>query len=219
MRHLRRRNRTKNVNVNLVAVMLVPMLLITISAFAYAQWSTKLTCFTTLNAAQEDIEITNWKIDYTNTQDADSDTIIIGDELTMTEIKDPSSGQTIGLQITADPIFPGWILHLILQIHNRPIPYSVSVHVSYTIYYLNETTGLWEEIAKEKLQTLFSITYIDGFYLDSDLTTPMPSNYIVKPDEYFYKSEYITLDEDAPQSIQGQSIEFKVEIYAEWAGV
>jgi len=196
--------------------MLVPMLLITISAFAYAQWSTQLTCFTTLTTAKEDIEITNWKINYTNTQDADSDTIIVGDELTITEIKDPSSGQTIGLQVAADPIFPGWILHLILEIYNRPFPYSCKVNVSYAIQYWNETAGGWQEITKEDLQTLFSITYTDGFYLDSNLINPMPPNYNVSAGEYFYKSEYIKLDENAPPTLQGQSIEFRVVIYAKW---
>jgi len=199
--------------------MLVPMLLITISAFAYAQWSTQLTCFTTLTTAQEDIEITNWIINYTNTQDANSNGITIGDELIVTGILDPSSGQIIGLDITADPIHPGWILHLILEIYNRPSPYSVKVNVSYAIYYWNVTTGQWEEVTKEDLQNLFSITYIDGFYLDSDLTQPMPPNYNVSVNQYFYKSEYIELDEDAPPTLQGQNIELKVEIYARWAGV
>jgi len=219
MRKSRRRKRTKNVNVNLVAAMLVPMLLTTISAFAYAQWSTQLTCFTTLTGAQEDIEITSWIINCTSTQDVDGDDIIIGDELTVTEITDPSNGQIIGLEIEANPIFPGWILHLILEIHNLPLPYSVPVNVSYAMYYWNETTVQWEEITKEDLQTLFSVTYTDGFYLDPDLTQPMPPNHIVPVDEYFYKSEYITLDEDAPPTLQGQSIQFKVEIYAEWVGV
>lgn len=220
MRKSRRRKRTKNVNVNLVAAMLVPMLLITISAFAYAQWSTQLTCFTTLTGADEDIEITNWIINYTNTQDVNGDDIISGDELTITEITEQSNGQIIGLEITANPIFPGWILHLILEIHNLPLPYSVPVNVSYAIYYWNETTTppQWEEITKEDLQTLFSITYTDGFYLDSDLTQPMPLDYTVPVDEYIYKSEHITLDEDAPPTLQGQSMQFIVEIYAEWAG-
>ena len=213
MRHLRRKNRTKNVNVNLVAAMLVPMLLITISAFAYAQSSTQLTCFTTLNTAQEDIEITKWLVNFTNTQDANGNGIIFGDELTITQTID-TSGQIIGLQVVADPIFPGWILHLILEIYNRPFPYSCKVNVSYAIQYWNETAGGWEEITKEDLQTLFSITYTDGFYLDPNLTIPMPPNYNVSVDEYFYKSEYIKLDENAPPTLQGQSIEFRVVIYA-----
>ena len=215
MKNPRRRNRTKNVNVNLVAAMFVPMLLISISSFACAQWSTKLTCFTTLNAAQEDIEITNWLVNFTNTQDANGNGIIFGDELTITQTID-ASGQIIGLQVAADPIFPGWILHLILEIYNRPFPYSVKVNVSYAIDYWNETAGQWQEITKEKLQTLFSITYTDGFYLDPNLTLPMPPNYNVSVDEYFYKSEYIKLDENAPPTLQGQSIEFRVVIYAKW---
>lgn len=219
MKHSRRRNRTKNISVNLVAAMLVPMLLMVISAFGYAQWSTQLTCFTTLTTAKEDIEITNWTINYTNTPDANSNGIIIGDELSITEITDPSNGQKIGLDITADPIFPGWILHLILEIYNRPSPYSVKVNVTYAIYYYNTTTEMWEEITKEDLQNLFSITYTDGFYLDPNLTQPMPPDHIVSTGEHFYKSEYIKLDENAPPTLQGQTIELKVEIYAEWAGV
>ena len=202
-------------NVNLVAAMLVPMLLITISAFAYAQSSTQLTCFTTLNGSGEDIEITNWIVNRTNTQDVNCNGIIFGDELNITEIKD--SGQIVGLEITANPIFPGWILHLILKIHN--LPYSVPVNVSYAIHYWNETSGQWEEKTKEDLQTLFSITYTDGFYLDSNLTQPMPPNYILDVNGYVYKSEYITLDEDAPPTLEGQSIDFIVEIYAEGASV
>jgi len=199
--------------------MLVPMLLITISAFAYAQWSTQLTCLTTLTTAQEDIEITNWTINYTNTLDVNSNGVILGDELTIIEVIDPTNGQIIGLDITADPVFPGWVLHLILEIYNRPSPHSVNVNVSYILYCWNETTQQWEQITEENLQNLFSITYLDGFYLDPDLTQPMPSNYIVSPDQYFYKSEYLKLNEDAPPTLQGQSIEIKVEIYAEWAGV
>lgn len=213
-----RRNRTKNVNVNLVAAMLVPMLLISISAFAYAQSSTQLTCFTTLTTdPQEDIEITNWIVNRTNTQDVNCNGIIFGDELNVTEIKDSSSGQIIGLEITANPIFPGWILHLILKIHN--LPYSVPVNVSYAIHYWNETSEQWEKKTKEDLQTLFSITYIDGFYRDADLTQPMSPEDIVDVNKYFYKSEYITLDENAPPTLQGQSIDFIVEVYAEQAGI
>ena len=199
--------------------MLVPMLLITISAFAYAQWSTQLTCLTTLTTAQEDIEITNWTINYTNTPEINSNGVILGDELTIIEVIDPTNGQIIGLDITADPVFPGWVLHLILEIYNRPSPHSVNVNVSYILYCWNETTQQWEQITEENLQNLFSITYLDGFYLDPDLTQPMPSNYIVSPDQYFYKLEYLKLNEDAPPTLQGQSIEIKVEIYAEWAGV
>jgi hypothetical protein len=192
----------------------------TISAFAYAQWSTQLTCFTTLTTdPREDIEITNWIINATNTQDANSNGIIFGDELNVTEITDPSNGQIIGLEIAVDPIFPGWILHLILKIHNLPSPWSVPVNVSYAISYWNETSGQWEEKTKEDLQTLFSITYTDGFYLDPDLTQLMPPNYILDVNGYVYKSEYITLDEDAPPTLEGQSIDFIVEIYAEGAGV
>ena len=206
-------------NVNLVAAMLVPMLLTTISAFAYAQWSTQLTCFTTLTGAGEDIEITNWIINYTNTLDVNCNDRIRDDELTITEITDQSNGQIIGLEITANPIFPGWILHLILEIHNLPSSDSVPVNVSYAIGYWNETTEKWEEIPKEDLQTLFSITYRDGFYLDADLTQPMSHDDIVPVNGYIYKSEHITLDDDAPPTLQGQSIQFRVEIYAEWAGV
>ncbi|MCW4020934.1 MAG: hypothetical protein NWF14_06880 [Candidatus Bathyarchaeota archaeon] len=209
----------RNVKVSLQAAMLAPILLALISAFVYAQWSKPLTCFTTLTAAQEDIEITSWAINFTNTQDVDGDTVVLGDELNITEVKNPSNGQTVGLEITVDPIFPGWVLHLVLEVYNRPSPYSLPVNLSYAMYCWNETSSAWESITEADLQTLFSLTYVDGFYLDAELSQPMPSEYTVQENEYFYKSEYVKLDESAPQTCQGHSVQFRVEIYAEWAGV
>jgi hypothetical protein len=197
--------------------MLVPMLLTPISAFAYAHWFTQLTCFTTLCGGKVDIEITKWKINCTNTLDANSNGKIFDDELTVKEIKDGCNGQIIGLKITADPIHPGWMLHLILQIHNRPSPYSVKAKIYFAIYYWNETTKQWVKITKEDLHNRFYIQYIDGFYLDADLTQPMPANYVLKAGKCIYKSEYIAFDENAQTNptLQGQGIEFKVEICAE----
>lgn len=199
--------------------MFVPMLLITISASAYAHWSTQLTCFTTLCGAKPDIEITNWIINSTNTQDANSNGKIFGDELTVTEIKDTCSRQITSLEIIADPIFPDWMLHLILQIHNRPSPYSLKVNVYFEIYYRNEITKPWVKITQGDLHKKFQIKYVDGFYLDANLTQPMPPNYIVKPGKYVYKSEYLKLDGDAPPTLEGRIIKFEVKISAKGACV
>lgn len=203
----------KRRSVRLLVAMLVPMLLISIGGFAYACSTSE--CYYVCGR-QPDIEIKDWIVNATNTQDANSNGKIFCDELKITEVKEGCNKEIKGLEITVGPICPEWVLHIILQIYNRPSPYSTKVKVSSAIYYWNEKTARWVAITKDYLRSKFYLQYIDGFYLDSKLTKPMACNYVLNPGKCIYKSEYIKLDKCAPQTLGGQVLTFKVEICAEW---
>jgi len=208
----------RNPSVRLMTVMLVPMLFISMSSLGYALWNCSLTTVVSLKGStipQEDIEIVYWHVDSTNMYDVDCDNVVWGDELKIENIINPTTGQVDGLKILADPIFPSWHLILVVGIKNVG---EVPVNLAYKIFYWDETISDWVETDEAGLETMFSIVYEDGFYMDKELTTPMPPGYLVSVDETVYKKEQITMDEDAPQSLQGKNFTFRIEIIATQGG-
>ena len=202
----------RNPSVRLMTVMLVPMLFISMSSLGYALWNCSLTTVVSLKGSgnsPEDIEIVYWHVDSTNMCDVNCNDEIFGDELKIEAVPDE-------VKIIADPIFPGWYLTLVVGIKNVG---TVPINLAYEIYYWDETTSDWVPTDEAGLRTQFSIIYEDGFYLDKELTTPMPPGYLVSVDETVYKKENVTFDEQAPQSLQGKSFTFRIEIIATKGGI
>jgi len=202
----------RSLSVRLITILLAPMLFINMSSLGYALWNCSLTTVVSLKGSstipQEDIEIVYWHVDSTNMYDVDCDNVVWGDELKI-------ENQVDGLTILADPIFPSWHLTLVVGIKNvGPVP----VTLAYRIYYWDETISDWENTDEAGLKTMFSLIYEDGFYLDRELTSPMPDGHVVETDEIVYKKEDMTMDEDAPQSLQGKSFTFRIEIIATKVG-
>jgi len=209
----------RNPSVRLMTVMLVPMLFISMSSLSYALWNCSLTTVVSLKGSgnsPEDIEIVYWHVDSTNMYDVNCNDEVFGDELKIENIVNPTTGQVDGLKILADPIFPSWHLILLVGIKNVG---TVPVNLAYAIYYWDETISDWVPTDEAGLETLFSIIYEDGFYLDKELTTPMPPGYSVSVDEIVYKKEHVTMDENAPQSLQGKNFTFRIEIIATKGGI
>jgi len=207
------RRHKRYLSVRLMTVLVVPMLFINMSSLGYALWNCSITTVVSLKGSstipQEDIEIVYWHVDSTNMYDVNCNDEIFGDELKI-------ENQVDGLEIIADPIFPSWHLTLVVGVKNVG---TVPVNLAYAIYYWDETVSDWVPTDEAGLRTQFSIIYEDGFYLDNELTNPMPPGYLVSVDETVYKKEQITMDEDAPQSLQGKNFTFRIEIIATKGGI
>jgi len=178
--------------------LLVPLLLITLSSFGYAQWSNSVTTTALLSSGTEDIEITNYNIVYYNGYGID---ITIADDQESMTIEDTL-------------LFPEWELKLAIEIHNPAEAGNLPLYISSEIQHNGET------ITATELQDLFGIIYTDGFYLDPDLTEPVPDLTIwqLLPGDSWYKLEHLIFDAQERPELQGQSFTFQVVISGTFVG-
>lgn len=190
------------------------MLLIPLSAFGYAQWNHTLTATAYLASGTEDIEITAWQIISTNSYDVNCNDEIPGDELIIKNLND-ENGQVVGLEITADPIFPDWHLKLVVEIHNAG---NLALYLSSEIQQEDETP-----LTDTQLLDLFRIEHTDGFYLnpgpdgtwftDDDEEIPDLATWQLLPDYNWYKLEHLVFDAQDFPGLQDQIFTFHVVIY------
>lgn len=189
------------------------MLLISIGGAVYANliMSTQLTCTANITSGSTSIEITDWTIQSTNTIDANDNGITFGDELQIENVTD-GNGKVIGLNITADPIFPDWYLNLTVDIHNKLD--STPVNLNRTIYYFNTTLNDWVKTDKAGLLSLYRIKYFDAWYNGTkpieDITT-----YDLLPCKTVTTLESLTFDGQDYPELQGQTFCFIVVITAD----
>ena len=111
-------------NKKLVAL-LIPLLLLPLVAFAYAHWTDSVFKQYKFRFGTVEAEVVKWHVDECNTWDADSDTVIWGDEVNVTEVYDPQGG-LIGFLIVADPVGPNFWINFTMLIHNGGrLPFEV----------------------------------------------------------------------------------------------
>jgi len=112
----------------------LPLLFFSIGGAAYGNYLMTNNLLTNVIASSgtTTIEIRGWKINSTNTMDANGNGFILGDELQIQEVKDADS-LTEGLIICVNPIFPDWQLKLSVDVHNMAI--STPVLLNTTIQY------------------------------------------------------------------------------------
>lgn len=192
------------------------MLLMSIGSTVCANFvmSTQLVCTTTATSGSASIEVTDWQIESTNTIDANGNGIILGEELKIEETSD-GNGKVIGLNVTADPIFPGWYLNLTVDIHNTLD--SIPVNLNRTIYYFNTTINDWDETDEAGLLNLYGIKYFDAWY---NATTGQPIADITTHDIWPCKTvttlESLTFDGQKYPELKGQTFCFLVVITADY---
>lgn len=193
------------------------MLLICIGGAVYANFimSTRLTCIANITSGSVVTEITDWKINSTNTIDANGNGITFGDELQIEEVTD-GNGKVIGLNITANPIFPDWYLNLTVDIHNTID--SIPVQLNRTIYYFNSTINDWVKTDEAGLLNLFRIGYFDAWYNATGHLIPDITTYDIWPCETVTTLESLTFDGQDYPELQGQSFCFVVVITADPPG-
>ena len=101
-----------------LALLLIPLLMLPLVAFAYAHWSDSIVKKYKFHFGTVEVEVLKWHVDECWTWDADSDTVIWGDEVNVTEVYD-NEGQLIGFEIVADPVGPGFVINFTMLIHNK----------------------------------------------------------------------------------------------------
>jgi len=104
-------------NKKLLAALILPLMLLSLTSFAYAHWSDSVTKKYKLHAGTVEIEIIKWHIDKCTSYDVDCDGLVYGDEIKVEN--QVVEGQVVDVWITADPIFPSWELEFKMLIHNK----------------------------------------------------------------------------------------------------
>ena len=207
------RRQQKKINVSLAAAIILPMLLISIGSTVYANFvmSTQLTATCTATSGSVAIEITDWKIESTNTIDANGNGVILEDELKIDSVIDGDGITIIGLNITANPIFPDWYLNLTVDIHN--ILNSIPVRLNRTIYYFDSSNNQ-VETDETGLLNLFRIRYFDAWY-NATTGEPIPdiTTHDLWPCDTVTTLESLTFDgQNYQKELQGQTFCFLVVI-------
>jgi hypothetical protein len=190
------------------------MLLISLGSVVYADFimSAQLVCTANINSGSPVIEITGWAVESTNTIDADDDGTIMGDELKIESVTD-GDGKVIGLNITANPIFPDWYLNITVDIHNTID--SIPVNLNRTIFYWNSTVNDWVETYEDGLLSLFRIRYSDEWY-NATTGEPIPdiTTLDIWPCRTVTTLESLTFDGQNYPELQRQTFCFMVVITA-----
>ena len=101
-----------------LALLLIPLLMLPLVAFAYAHWSDTVYKKYKFRFGTVDIEILKWHVDKLVGWDTDCSGTPFDTEFVVTEIKDVTGVYTIGLEILADPIGPGYHLEFKMLVHN-----------------------------------------------------------------------------------------------------
>jgi len=99
-----------------IAALLLPLLIMPLIGFAYAHWTDSVTKQYKLRFGTVEIEIYSWHVDDIVAWDADSDGVVWGDEVVVTEVWD--GDHIVGLQIWASPVGPGFHLEFKMLVHN-----------------------------------------------------------------------------------------------------
>ena len=210
----RYKRQEKRVNVSVAAALILPMLLISIGGTVYANFvtSTQLTCTANITSGSAAIEITDWTIQSTNTIDANGNGITFGDELQIENVTD-GNGKVVGLNITANPIFPDWYLNLTVDIHNTLT--SIPVNLNRTLLYYNTTLNEFVETNEAGLLSLYRIKYFDAWYNATDYLIPDITTYDIWPCDTVTTLESLTFDGQNYPELQGQTFCFLVVITAD----
>ena len=191
------------------------MLLISIGGTVYANFimSTQLTCTANITSGSAAIGITGWTIQSHNTIDANGNGIIFGDELKIENVID-GADEVIGLNITANPIFPDWYLNLTVDIHNTLD--SIPVNLSRVIYYFNTTLKDWVKTDEAGLLSLFRIKYFDAWYnTTTSQLIPDITDHLIYPGKTVTTLESLTFDGQNYPELQGKTFCILVVITAD----
>jgi hypothetical protein len=96
--------------------LLIPLLLLPLVAFASAHWTDSVYKKYKLRFGTVEIEIYSWHVDDITAWDANSNGVVFGDEVVVTEVME--GGHIVGLQFWASPIGPGFSLEFKMLVHN-----------------------------------------------------------------------------------------------------
>jgi hypothetical protein len=111
-------------NKKLVAL-LIPLLLLPLVAFGYAHWTDSVIKKYKFHFGTVEVEVVKWHVDECNAYDANSNAIVFGDEVNVTEVLD-AEGELIGFQIAAAPVGPNFWINFTMLLHNKGrLPFEV----------------------------------------------------------------------------------------------
>jgi len=156
-------------NKKLVAL-LIPLLLLPLVAFAYAHWTDSVFKQYKFRFGTVEAEVIKWHVDKVNIWDADSDGVIWGEEFNVTEILDKTDKtEVIGLQISAAPVGPGFLLEFKMIIHNYGrLPIEVEAPlVNYSKLYTDDPCFGWIPLADQVAKPDWLI-YTTTYYAHND---------------------------------------------------
>jgi len=189
------RRHKDNVSVKVVVALIVPMLLISIGGFGYAQLGDSINTIADLENAEYNIEITDCKVVAYNGFCYQ----LFWDQR---EVSFNDSG-----------IFPEWNIVLNTTIHNRNDSWVCKL--TYTISYWNETLSDWVVTNPEELKNLFRLEYKSEFYnaTSGELIVGDPE---LLPCQSVFKIEQLTFIASEPEFEQmlDETFHIKIEVVA-----
>jgi len=186
----------------------LPLLFFSIGGAAYGNYLMTNNLLTNVIASSgtTTIEIRGWKINSTNTMDANGNGFILGDELQIQEVKDADS-LTEGLIICVNPIFPDWQLKLSVDVHNMAI--STPVLLNTTIQYY-DSNGILRDTDATGLWNMFKLRFTSTWYNSTGHLIPDIATYDLFPCRTVTSLESLTFEGTNNPELQGQ--EFAIVI-------
>ncbi|MCW4020935.1 MAG: hypothetical protein NWF14_06885 [Candidatus Bathyarchaeota archaeon] len=129
-----------------LSALLIPLLLLSVVSLASAHWTDTVYKQYKFRFGTVEVEIKKWHVDLVKIWDANSDGVIFGQELNVTEaMDDHTPPEVIGLQISASPVGPGFTLELKMIVHNKGrLPIEVEAPlINYSVLYDEDPCFTW----------------------------------------------------------------------------
>ena len=204
-------------NRKLIVALLLPLMIMPLVGFAYAHWTDKVTKQIKIHAGTVEVEIVQWHVDRCNSYDVDCDGVIFGDELKVEVLTEDD--QVVEILITADPVFPSWMLEFKFLIHNkgRLTIDSWGHNWNFSGPFVEDPCWLVEQPYPNDRMVPECIEYVETLFLHDYGTYPAcrgvlctdkthytipvaPTTYILKPSECVLVKEFIHFDcQEMPQ--------------------
>jgi len=208
-------------NKKLVAL-LIPLLLLPLVAFAYAHWTDSITKKYKFHFGTVEAEVKKWHVDECYTWDADSNTVVFGDEVNVTEVYD-AEGELIGFLIVADPVGPGFVINFTMLIHNNgrlplevyaPIIKLSDLNTTDPCWYAFSNMTTWPEwfVYTYKYYAHMTPGTKDDFNADHYTTKIEPTGRVYEPSECIKITQKIWLNVQGFPDLQCHWFKFFVEI-------
>ena len=210
----------KKMNKKLVAL-LIPLLLLPLVAFGYAHWTDSITKKYKFHFGTVEVEVVKWHVDELKIWDANSNGVIEGEELNITEVRD-GAGELIGFLIAAAPVGPDFTINFTMLIHNKgrlPVEVEAPV-VNVSDLYTNDPC--WDTFTPITAPSWFVYTFqyyahtppeTKNCFNATHYTTPIePTGRVYEPSECIKITQKIWLNVQGHPELQCHWFKVFVEI-------
>jgi len=164
----KKREEDDRMNKKLLAAVIIPMLLVPLASFAYAHWTDSVFKKYKFRFGTVEVEVVKWHVDLVKIWDANSNGVIFGEELNVTEVTDLDQ-EVIGFEISASPVGPGFTLEFKMIIHNTGrLPIEVEAPmINYSVLFPEDPCFDWIPPANQTTKPEW-LTYTTQYYAHND---------------------------------------------------